>query len=344
MRIDGVTVALDEAPPLDPRRRQTVEVVVDRIVVQESDRSRISDSVEQALSLGVGVIQLALADPDREEPDWSTLTHSQHLVCGTCGRSFNELTPHHFSFNTTVGWCPQCEGLGTQTGTNPAALIASPTMTLAEGASLLWPNVEHSVSQWMLRALSRQTGVPIDVPYEQLTVSQRRVLFRGAGPTWFEVRESDTEGDAGSSRVLFRFQFKGFYPALDEASRLTPGLRTKLDQFVAEIDCAACEGSRLRDDAAAVRFCDHTIADFVHMPLDRLQSEVKSWKLDRRQQKIAGEIVREIQSRVEFLDRCGAWLPDATSWSRDPIGRRGPADPAGRSTWQWPVRSAVRSG
>ncbi len=320
VRIDGATIALDDAPALDPRRRQTVQVVVDRIVVQESDRSRISDSVEQALSLGVGVIELALADAEREEPAWTTITHSQHLVCGSCGRSFTELTPHHFSFNTGVGWCPQCEGLGMQTGTNPAALIASPSLTLAQGASLLWPNVEQSVSQWMLRALSRQTGVPIDVPYDQLTVSQRRILFRGAGPTWFEVRESDT-GDSDSSKVLFRFQFKGFYPSLDEASRLTPGLRAKLDQFVAEIDCAACEGSRLRDDAAAVRFRDHTIADFVHMPLDRLQSEVKSWKLDRRQQKIAGEIVREIQSRVDFLIDVGLGYLTLASRCGDPVRR-----------------------
>jgi excinuclease ABC subunit A len=153
----------------------------------------------------------------------------------------------------------------------------------------------------MLRALSRFTGVPVDVPYEQLTVSQRRVLFRGSGPSWIEVRQSDVDPSSESHQALFRFQFKGFYPALDEASRLTPGLRAKLDQFVAEIACSSCEGSRLRQDAAAVRFLERTIGDLVQMPLDRLQTEVKSWKLDRRQQKIAGELIREIRSRVDFL-------------------------------------------
>ena len=92
------------------------------------------------------------------------------------------MTPHHFSFNSAIGWCPSCEGLGTQTGTNPAALITSPTATLAEGAAALWPDVDQTVSRWLLRALSRQTGIPLDVPYEQLTVSQRRILFRGTGP------------------------------------------------------------------------------------------------------------------------------------------------------------------
>ena len=301
IRVDGTTIGLEDAPPLDPRKRQSVQVVVDRIMVQESDRSRISDSVEQALSLGIGVLEVALADSDREEAQWSTQTHSQHLVCGDCGRSFTALSPHHFSFNSAIGWCPQCEGLGTQTGTNPAALIRSPAMTLAEGAALLWPDVDQNVSQWMLRALARQTGIPIDVPYEQLTVTQRRILFRGTRAAWIEVRESDTKPASRSKTVIFRFQFKGFYPALDEASRLTPGLRGKLEQFTDEIDCAACDGARLREEAAAVRFRGQTIADIVHLPLDRLSERVHSWKMDSRERKIAGELIREIRSRVSFL-------------------------------------------
>ena len=306
VRIDGVTISLDDAPALDPRKRQMVQVVVDRIVVQQSDRSRITDSVEQALSLGIGVLELAVADGDRDEAKWTVLRHSQHLVCGDCGRSFPELTPHHFSFNSAIGWCPQCEGLGSQTGTNPAALISSSSASLAEGASILWPNVDHSVSRWMLSALSRHSGVPIDVPFDQLNVSQRRILFRGTGNDWIEVQQADQKEGKGrnaksDSNVIFRFQFKGFYPALDEASRLTPGLRGKLEKFTDEIDCAACEGSRLREESSSVRYRGHTIADLVHLPLDRLWSEVSGWKLDRREQKIAGELVREIQSRVRFL-------------------------------------------
>jgi excinuclease ABC subunit A len=301
VRIDGRTVALDDAPPLDPRKRQLVQVVVDRVVIDPSDRSRIGDSVEQALSLGIGVVEVAVADADVEEPHWKTTTHSQHLVCGDCGRSFTPLSPHHFSFNSAIGWCPQCEGLGTQTGTNPASLIRSPSKTLSQGAALLWPSMDESVSLWMLRALSRHTGIPIDVPYEQLTVSQRRILFRGTGASWIEVRKSDTSTKSKSKAVLYRFQFKGFYPALDEASRLIPGLRGKLELFTDEIDCAACDGSRLREEAAAVRFRGQTIADIVHMPLDRLSEQIKTWKFDTRQRKIAGELIREIRSRVSFL-------------------------------------------
>ncbi len=301
VRIDGQTIALEQAPALDPRKRQTVQVVVDRIAIESSQRSRITDSVEQALSLGIGVLEVAIADSDRDETEWHVHRHSQHLVCGSCGRSLEHLTPHHFSFNTALGWCPQCEGLGTQTGTNPAALVTSATKSLSEGAALLWPTVDQSVSIWMLRALSRHTGIPVDVPLDALTVSQKRVLYRGTGSDWIEVRQADSDPDSDSQQAIFRFQFKGFYPALEEASRLTPGLRGKLEQFTAEIDCGMCDGSRLRDDAAAVRFRGRTIADLVHMPLDRLADEVKSWKLDRRERKIAGELIREVQARVGFL-------------------------------------------
>ncbi len=301
VRVNGTTVSLDEAGALDPRRSHEVQVVVDRIVIDAKERSRISDSVEQALSLGVGVIQIAIADAEREEVTWETITHSQHLVCGSCGRSFVNLSPHHFSFNSAVGWCPQCEGLGTQTGTNPAALLSSPMATLEDGAALLWPSVDKKVALWMLRSLSRQTGIPLDKPIEELSVSHRRMLFHGTGARWIDVHGDDDDKKKSPTVPLFRFQFKGFYPALEEASRLTPGLRGKLELFVDEIDCSACDGSRLREDSAAVRFRELTIADVVHMPLDRLATTVDSWKLDTREKKIAGELIREIKSRVKFL-------------------------------------------
>lgn len=311
LRIDAKTYPIDSAPAWDPRRQQRVQVVVDRVLVGDDDRSRVSDSIEQALSLSAGVLDVAIADPDREESAWEERRHSQHLVCSGCARSFEALTPHHFSFNSAVGWCPQCDGLGTQRGTNPAALLSSLSATLEQGASLLWPRVEIPVARAMLRGLARATGLPLNVPIEELTVSQRRILFHGTGPEWIEVRATDLDAD-DAKRVgelgfgdhasrLFRYQFKGFYPALEEASRLMPNLRGKLELFVDEIACSTCDGSRLRDDAAAVRFRESTIGDLVQVPLGRLLSIVSHWELDARERKIAGELVREIESRLQFL-------------------------------------------
>ena len=328
VRVNGKTISLEDAGELDTRRPNQVQVVVDRVVIDPDDRARVSDSVEQALSLAVGVIELAIADEATDEVAWRVVRHSQHLVCGDCGRSFVPATAHHFSFNSALGWCPQCEGLGTQTGTNPAALVGSPRATLAEGAALLWPDVAHNVSRWMMKALARQTGLSIDTPFEEIPITQRRILFHGLGNQWVEVRRQDaapeptpetradgvvggvgpsrgTDGTDGKTRggpgVLFRFRFKGFYPALEQAARFNPSLRAKLSTFVDEIDCTACSGARLREESASVRFRGWTIPDLVHLPLKRLAEEVSRWKLDSRQRRIAGEVIRELRSRVHFL-------------------------------------------
>lgn len=311
IRVDGVTTSLDEAPQLDPRRTYQLQVVVDRLILRSDDQMRITDSVEQALSLGSGVIQIAVADNARPEQQWDVFTHSQHLACGCCGRSFQPLSPHHFSFNTSAGWCEQCEGLGIQNGTNPAALLKSSRATLAEGALLLWPELHRSMARAMMWAFARSSGIPLDVPFDNLPILQRRKIYHGTGDRWIEVSPNDYEEsallggqpaeDADFKPFAFRFQFKGLYPALGEASRLNATLRAKLDRFVDQIECSACDGTRLKDVASSVRYENHTIGDFVRTPLGQLFESCRSWKLNARSRKVAGELIREIRDRLQFL-------------------------------------------
>ncbi len=291
VRIDGQTHSLDNPPEIDRRRQHRVEVIVDRVVIQPQSRSRIADSAEKTLALGKGVLGVAYPQDEVPEARWETAVHSQHLACDQCGRSFEPLTPHSFSFNTALGWCPACEGLGQQRGANPLALVRDPKMTLAEGALLLWPSLDRSVSRAMLESLCRGTGLPLDTPFEQLNARARRVLLHGAGEEWFPV----------AGPPAFRFQFKGLYPALEEASNLAPGLRSQLEQLVAEVECSVCGGSRLRDDASAARFHGQTIDDICRQPLGKLYKQLQDWKLSARERKIAGELLREIRGRVEFL-------------------------------------------
>jgi len=293
IRVDGVTYPLDQPPEIDRRRKHDVEVVVDRIVVRPDARSRIADSVENSLALGKGVIRVAYAQDGVPEARWEVRTHSQHMACERCGRSFEPLTPHSFSFNSRLGWCPSCEGLGVQVGANPSALLRSPKRTLAEGAVALWPNLDHRVSQRMLESLAAGTAVPLDRPFDQLGARHRRILMHGTGDQWFAVSQTPFPA--------FRFQFKGLYPALEEASRLSPSFRARLEQFVDEVECSACSGSRLREDAAAVRFRSRTIDEFCRLPLAELLQAVEGWKLTARERKIAGELLREITGRVQFL-------------------------------------------
>jgi excinuclease ABC subunit A len=302
VRVDGQTYPIESPPAIDRRRKHRVEIVVDRITVQPQSRSRIAESVEQTLALGKGVMHVARVTDEVPEADWEVAVHSQHRACDQCGRSFEPLTPHNFSFNSSLGWCPGCQGLGIQLGANPAALLRGSGFTLREGALAIWPDVSLPMSQAMLEALSAGTGIPLDVPYDQLSARHRRLVLHGAEDRWFDVLPP---GSGKNAQPLFRFQFKGLYPALEEASRLSPTFRSRLEIFVGEVECGNCSGSRLRDDASAVRFRERTVDEICRMPLGQVQTMVAGWKLNERERKIAGELLREIGSRVQFLTDVG---------------------------------------
>ena len=303
VRIDGKTHELNAVPNVDRRRKHQVEVIVDRVTIRKDSRARLADSIENTLGLGRGVLHTATVVKDVPEERWVNKVHSQHLVCTACNRSFEPLSPHHFSFNSALGWCEACEGLGVETGADPTALLRSTQMTLAEGAILVWPAVEQPLFAAMLDALSRHTGLPIDVPYDQLSPRQRRLVLYGTGEEWIEV--SLPGSGQAAAPTGFRFQYKGLYPALEEASRVSPRLRSRLEEFVGEIECSECGGSRLRDDASAVRFKDRTIDQYCRLPLGQLLEIVKKWKLPAAHKKVAGELVREITNRLTFLVEVG---------------------------------------
>src|SRR5688572_2514510 len=313
VRIDGVTHSLDEAPTIDRRRKHKVEVVIDRVVVKPEARSRIAGTIENALALGKGVMHIARAEEGVPEHRWETIVHSQHLACRQCGRSFEPLTPHSFSFNSPLGWCKTCEGLGVQIGANPAALLRDSKLTLADGVLDLWPNLQLPMAKAMLEALGRGAGIPLNVPFERLSARNRRMILHGTGEQWFEVsfnpqpkaqgprRKAVASGSGLNERPEFRFQYKGLYPAIEESSRLAPSLRVKLEHLVGEVDCSSCDGSRLRDDAAAVRFRGKMVGELCKLPLEELSSEIAAWKLTKSEQKVAGELLREITGRLQFL-------------------------------------------
>lgn len=294
VRIDGTTHELNDVPKIDRRKRHDVEVVVDRLAIKSGLQKRLADGVETALSLGNGLCRVILAS-DADEPKWEAVNFSQFLSCSNCGLSFEELTPHHYSFNSSLGWCESCEGLGTQTGANPAAMLGDPKWTLDQGALSLWPPLSESLSQAMLKALSTATGIPTDVPYLELTARQRRMLLHGIGDRWIDV-------PAPKGNVpLLRFQFKGLYPALDEACRVKPALRQKFDAVIDEVDCSSCGGGRLRPDAGATRMAGKTLDTICRTNLGEILTWFTSLKFTPREAKIGSELVREIVNRLRFL-------------------------------------------
>ena len=166
----------------------------------------------------------------------------------------------------------------------------------------LWPNTKLTISQWMLEAFSADTGIPLDVPFEELDARQRRIIMHGSDDRWYGVWPA---GKKRTGKPVFEFQFKGLYPALEEAAKLSPNLRSRLELLVDEVECSACGGSRLREDASATKYRQLTIDQLCRQPLGQLQQTIDGWKLSARDRKIAGELIREIKGRLQFLNDVG---------------------------------------
>ncbi|NDC54246.1 MAG: excinuclease ABC subunit UvrA [Planctomycetia bacterium] len=307
VRIDGTTHHLDEKPALDRKRKNRIEIVIDRVTANPADRSRLAQSVEAAFDAGGGTMLVARAVDGHDgkplaEPDWPVEVLSRALACPECGRGFKPLEPRQFSFNSPLGWCPACDGLGTRTGVDHAALVRDGSKSLAEGALDLWPSLVRkdsgALSRAMLEALSTATGLPAHVPLADLSGIQKRVLFEGTGEKWIEVpRPKGVPGDG----PWFAFQFKGLENACEEAARLVTGLRGRVDAVMGEVPCSECGGSRLAGEASAVTLWGRSLDVWCRMPLGRLQEELAAVTISDADKKIAGDLLRELVSRVNFL-------------------------------------------
>jgi excinuclease ABC subunit A len=305
MRVDGQSYNVDDPPDIDHRRKHLVEVVIDRLIARASQRGRIADAVEAALDLGRGVLNVAYVDDKKPEPEWKVERFSLHFACDQCGRSFERLNPHHFSFNSPLGWCPTCEGLGVQKGASQALLIRDPKRSLRDGALAAWPELtEENPFLRFAEALARHLGFSLDTPFEQLELTQQQALLHGTGEAWIALEnpvESGTKGKRAKQPAGVQFQYKGLFPAIDEASRVSFVYRHKLDHLVNEVPCSTCGGSRLRDDAAACRFMDLTLGQLCGLPLGQTLPLFKDLKPSKTQQQVAGEVLREITNRLQFL-------------------------------------------
>jgi excinuclease ABC subunit A len=303
MRVDGRSYNVEEPPAIDHRRKHAVEVIVDRIIVRPGGRGRIADAIEAALDLGKGVLHVAHVDDAKDEPAWRVDRYSQHFACDNCGRSFEPLNPHHFSFNSPLGWCPTCEGLGVQLGAGTAFLIRNPKLSLRDGAIAAWPDLkEDAAFLRFAEALARHVGFSLDTPFEQLQSPHQRALLHGAGEDWISLDQSPSKAKKQRSKDHgLRFQYKGLFPAIDEAARVSFVYRHKLEHLVNEVPCATCGGARLRDDAAAARFQDRTIGQLCALPLGDVLALFKDLKLPKAQQQVAGELLREVTNRTQFL-------------------------------------------
>ncbi len=334
MRVDGKSYNVSEPPNIDHRRKHAVEVIIDRWIVRKAHRGRLAESVETGLELGKGFLHIAHVQDGVDEAKWRVDRFSQHFACDQCGRSFEPLNPHHFSFNSPLGWCSVCEGIGTQKGANPSVLVRDGKLSLRQGALTAWPVVGATPPfTRFAETLARHIGCSLDTPWDDLDASHQRALLYGTGEEWIALAP-DATGDlaptspaqpttptkrrkangAKSSRLNgstsssepsvptgLRFQYKGVLPALNEAARVSFFYRHRLEDLVSDVPCSACQGSRLKEYATACRFQGHTIGEVSGWALRQTLDFLQNLGLTKEEQRIAGEVLREVVNRTKFL-------------------------------------------
>jgi excinuclease ABC subunit A len=314
VRVDGQVRDLDEQIALDRYRMHSIDVVVDRVIIEEqpqddSARSRLTDSVETALRLGGGIVVVQLLPDKAKRRAEEERTYSEHFACVDCGLSFGELEPRNFSFNSPHGACRECTGLGVKMELDPELVIPNKNLSLAEGAVQPWARTS-TVSTWymrMLEALARKHRFSIQAPIKELTTEQLDyVLYGDRG----EITISYTGSGGHDNR--WNTTFEGVIPNLSRRYNETDSdyIRTEIEKYMAENPCPACGGARLKPESLAVTVDERNISAVTKFSIDDALGwveglQARSSPLSERERTIAYQILKEIRSRLTFLRDVG---------------------------------------
>ena len=265
VRLNGDILELEELPPLDKNRRNTIEAVVDRLVIKTDLGARLTDSLELALKLGDGLVRILVQGGEE-------LLFSERFACDHCGISLPELTPRLFSFNSPQGACPVCSGLGTRMVIDPDLVVPNRSLSLREGAVRPWAQRHSLRHQHMQEALEQHYHFSIRTPFQELAPEvQEAILYgsQGAPVSFFQER--------GGRRFYEARSFPGVIPLLQERYRETdsPLARREIEQYMGVRPCPDCGGARLRREALAVRINGANISEVTGFTVSRALAVVR---------------------------------------------------------------------
>jgi len=318
-RIDGQLMELDRPEPirLNKNKRHTIEAVIDRLVIREGIRVRLTDSIETALKLGGNrVVVLREISADAQQPpsnigseQWEELRYSTDYGNAETGFTLSDLTPRHFSFNSHLGACPACHGLGTQLACDPDLMISDPGRTLAEGAITPWRRGTKRMQAYyrhLQKALVRHFHVDEDVPFSDLPEQFKQALYFGTDETPIEMSFSEN----GQQKVTKPFE--GLLPQMQRLYEETQSefTRNRIRSFMTREPCKVCNGARLKPEILAVTIKDRNqrelnVHQFSELTIEAAARFVSDLEITPQQQTIVSDVVREIQSRLQFLVEVG---------------------------------------
>ena len=307
VRVDGEVKELREKIPLDKKRKHTIEVVVDRLVVKPEVRSRLADSVETTLRLSTGIVTVIAASPGQPERE---LTFSEAFACVYCGLSFEELAPRLFSFNSPYGACPACSGLGEKIEIDPWKVIPDRSKSIADGAIAPWsrnlgggryPSMNPYYMQQLERVL-RSARVKTTTPVEQLSDDVLDLILYGT-----DREQTFAYTSRGGKTWEYRASFEGVVNNLQRRYSETSSdyVKEEIEKFMSASVCPACKGARLKPEALAVTVGDRNVDELTRMSIEKLEEFFGRLTLTARQEQIAHQIVKEIRARLGFLSNVG---------------------------------------
>lgn len=300
VRIDGIVYDLSETIKLEKNKKHTVEVVVDRLVVNEDIRSRLADSVETATQLSGGLLCVNI-------PNGEDMLFSQNYACPEHGFSMEELKPRMFSFNNPFGACPKCTGIGIFMSIDPQLVVGDPSRSIREGAIRAggWSYLDGgTISQMYYEGLSAHYGFSLDTPWEQLPKNIQDLLLYGNNG---EKIRMTRKMEYGSGEYFTAFE--GIANNLDRRYRETNSewMRTELETYMSKVPCPDCHGKRLKPESLAVTVGGINISDLCDKSVTELLEFVEDLqeKLTDREHQIADRVLKEIRERLGFLNSVG---------------------------------------
>jgi excinuclease ABC subunit A len=300
VRVDGELRRLEEEIALDKKLKHDIAVVVDRLVMKGELRKRLADSIETAVALADGLVEIELVDA--REGDRS-LIFSEKFACPVHGPSLVELEPRIFSFNSPHGACPRCTGLGSQMEIDPELVVPDPTLSIGEGALAPWAASASEYYDQLIQGIAERYGIDLDTPWEELPESSRRFFLYGTGGDRVQVSYRNRFG----RRRSYAARFEGLIPNLERRYRETDSelTREKIEEYMTLRPCPECGGARLRPESRAVLVGGMPIHGFTALPAKRALDWLRELVLSEHDRRIVRLVLREIEERLQFLENVG---------------------------------------
>jgi excinuclease ABC subunit A len=304
VKVDGELRRLDEEIVLDKKFKHDIAVVVDRLVMKDELRKRLADSVETAVTLADGLVEIELVDSGPPTPGRDQImTYSEKFACPVHGPSLVELEPRIFSFNSPHGACPRCTGLGSQMEIDPELVVPDPTLSIGEGAIAPWAASASEYYDQLIQAISERYGVDLETAWEDLPEESQDFFLYGTNGDRVDVSYRNRFG----RRRAYSTTFEGIVPNLERRYRETDSelTREKVEEYMTLRPCPACEGARLRPESRAVLVAGTPIHEFTALSARRALEWVRGLELTEHDRRIARLVLREIEERLRFLDNVG---------------------------------------